>query len=180
MKTMKSFIVGLVLSLGLFGMAYAGGRQGQGWQVAFMTGTVIDIPATLGVSIKLKAIILSSGSLATSGDNFVQCYSTAPSLANGAGVTLIPNSLFQATAAVTPAIMFLTSSTVSSTGGLTQGVNVNNVWKIGDGETDFLEIGGPIPGGVGSGGVPVLGGLHCRKNSAGGSNADQAAIYFSR
>src|SRR3990167_925403 len=173
MKNMKSLIVSLALFIGMVGFAQAGGRQGQGWEVTIMTGTALTVFEGRGY---LRAIINSSGSIVTANDNFIQCYSTVPSVQNGAGTTLIPPSLFVATAALTPAIMFLSSTTVNSGAiGIINGFN--NIWKIGDGESDFVEVQGNAAAVAGG---RAGGGLHCRKASASGlNNSDTSAIYWS-
>ena len=131
MKTMKGLIVGLALFIGIVGMAQAGGKQGQGWNVTIVTGTATQIFNGRGYLFK---ILLSSGNSAAGlqGD-FLQAYSTAPFAGNGAGQTLIPNNLFVGTCAVTPPVVFLTTAT--NAGG-----NLNNQWSLGDCETCFVEI----------------------------------------
>lgn len=163
MKTMKSLIVALALVTGLVGIAKAGGKQGNGWNVTIVTGTAVDIGG--GQRTYLKKIILSSGTTTSFGE-WLQAFSSAPSVSQGAGNSLMPNHLYVSTRAVTPPIVFATTTSVS---GL--GASLNNVWYAGDGEDDYIEI----PGTSGD----QSRGLHIRKSAETSGGANQAAVYWS-
>lgn len=164
MKNMKSLIVALALVIGTVGIAKAGGRQGQGWNVTIVTGTAATIFEGRGF---LKKIVLSSGTTTSSGDYLV-AFATAPSPSNGAGISAMPPSLFMTTAAVTPAIVYNTTSTVAGVG-----TQINNVWNVGDAPNDFVEIGGDEQTGASFG-------LHIRQSVQATGQANTAAVYWSR
>ena len=163
---MKKLIVSFALLVGIVGMAQAGGRQGQGWNVTIVTGTAMTVFEGRGY---LKKIILSSGTQSLNLD-FLQAYSTAPNVFNGAGAGLIPNHLFAATAAVTPALVFLTTATPVNG-------NFNLQWSVGECDDCYVEIPGDSTPGTGG---RVGGGLHIRKSVEASGFADQAAVYWSR
>lgn len=169
MKTMKSLIVATLL-LGFCSLVHAGGRAGRGWNVTIVTGTVANIGAP-GTRIFLRKIVLSSGTTASSGDYMI-AYSSTPGPANGGGIALFPNSLFNSTAAVTPALVFMTTTTVSGVGS----TSLNNVWSVGECEECYVEIG---PGEAPGSNIRTSGALHIRKSAEASGGANQAAVYWS-
>ena len=130
---------------------------GGGWNVDIVTGThqVISLNR-----VKLKAIVLSSGPTTATGDFFLQAFSTSPQIADGAdGEALFPGPLFTSTAAVTPVIVYKTTTSVTSTGE-----SLNNTWKIGDCENCYVETKGLI--------------IRQSQNSLG--HAGRAAVYWKK
>ena len=156
---MKNLIVSFALLIGIVGMAQAGGRQGQGWDVFIATGFSGTVPGTdNGTRSYLKKISLSSATNSGGGDCMV-VYSTGFGNGSGEGGSLFGNPLFTATAAVTPALIFQsTASTLPS---------LNNNWSVGDCDGCFVEIGGD-------------GAIVYRKTIQQNGPSGTAAIYWSK
>lgn len=135
MTKMKGLIVTLALFIGIVscvGTSHAGGRQNQGWYVTVATG--IHTTVFLGKGF-VRAIYLTTGTVTSLGDYAMGLVST-PTAANGADQSILTGGpLFQSSAAATPALVFKTTTTISSAAD-----NLNNNWKMGDGLNDFLEV----------------------------------------
>ena len=172
MKTMKSLIVpfgtkavsivSLALLLGGVGLSHAGGRQGQGWNVTYVTGTH-SIIASGGARSYLKKVTLSSANTETVGDAVV-CYSSNPTSVGGAGRVLLSTAVpWITTYQITPAIVYsATMSYVNNNFSV-----VNNEWKVGDSEYDYIEIGSE-------------GALVCRQTTQGSGQANTFTVHWSR
>lgn len=158
MTKMKNIIVALALMVGCVGVSFAGNPE---WNVTIMTGTSITIGGSQAVN--LRRIINSSGTTASLGD-YVQGFRVAPSPSNGEGPALMPRDLFVATAAVTPAIVFNTTTSVTGSG-----TSINNVWSIGECEACYIRVPADSNGGT----------LHFRKSSQGSGGANITAIIWS-
>ena len=158
---MKKLLIALALFIGLTGISHARDRMGDGWRVTIMTGTFLSVNE--GRSY-LFGVVNSSGDTTSLG-NYSQCFTTNPYTSPGSGANVaggFGTYLFQATAAVTTAMLFYTTTTVNSVS-----TSLNNKDSIGDCENCFTEI-------------PATGGLYCLKsaNSQGGANVSK--IIWSR
>ena len=131
---MKKLLLVLSLIVGVLGLVHAGGRDGNGWVVTTVTGTTANI-GSVGRSVFINKIFLSSGP--TTGDpNFAMVFTTVPSAAaNGAEGTLFGGTLFQSTQALTPALVFLTTTTL----GNSQSQVLNNLWNAGDCDSCYIQ-----------------------------------------
>lgn len=157
------FAFALILGTGASHEALAGGREGQGWTVTTVTGTAWTVAE--GKRIFLKRMILSSATTNSTGE-YMMAFATVPNVVNGAGVALMPNHLFCATAAVTPPLIFHSSNVV-------EGAGINNVWSAGDGPDDFIEIPPFTTEGK------VGGALHIRKPDEASGGARTLTVQWS-
>ena len=130
---MKKLLIAFSLLIGVVSFAKAGGRNGQGWISTVSTGNAITICTPPGTCY-LKSIILSSGATTSLGD-YVMVFSTIPMTQNGSVSGLFGGALFASTQAITPAIVFKTTSTVS---GIAD--NLNNNWGLGDSPDSFTQV----------------------------------------
>lgn len=159
---MKTKLLVFALLLGIVGIAESAGRSGQGWNVSIVTGTSLTIGGD-GKRVFLNKIVLSSDTTAGVG-NYLMAFSTQPNLSiNGSDATLFGGPLFQATAAVIPALVYQSTASVSSIGSPT----LNTTWSMGDCDICFIEIQG------------TTGALNIRKSANQSGQAVQAAVYWS-
>ena len=164
---MKTLILSLFLLVGFVGVCQAA-PGGGGWTVTIMTGTALSIGAA-GRPTFLKRIGLSSGTTLSLG-SYVVAYSTPPSVENGAGVTLIPHTLFAATAAVTVPIIFRTTTTAVS-----PDASLVNSWTVGDCNDCYIQVSAPTSA-TASGNQ---GQLHLRKTDEASGGAFQVEVHWS-
>jgi hypothetical protein len=145
---MKKFIFAFALLLGLVGLV----KANEVWNVSVATGQSLSIGSD-GVKVKVRRLVVSSGTTVSNGTDSVQLYRKEPSGANGAGPGIFPTNLFIATAAITPPVVFQTTVT-----------GINNLWSAGDCETCF---------------ITSENGIYLRKSAVISGGANQAAVEWS-